>query len=65
MAVQLVSSAAAALIHLRLGVKYVAQPGGSVADGEVIEACNTYGMACFSVVGGDPWTVGKMEAASG
>lgn len=29
----------------RLGVKYVAQPGGSVADAEVIEACNTYGMA--------------------
>ena len=28
----------------RLGVKYVAQPGGSVADAEVIEACNTYGM---------------------
>eukprot|EP00442_Polarella_glacialis_P053704 CAMPEP_0115060724 /NCGR_PEP_ID=MMETSP0227-20121206/7615_1 /TAXON_ID=89957 /ORGANISM="Polarella glacialis, Strain CCMP 1383" /LENGTH=611 /DNA_ID=CAMNT_0002445955 /DNA_START=87 /DNA_END=1922 /DNA_ORIENTATION=- len=29
----------------RFGVKYVAQAGGSVADGEVIEACNTYGMA--------------------
>eukprot|EP00933_Yihiella_yeosuensis_P036828 TRINITY_DN30644_c0_g1_i1.p1 TRINITY_DN30644_c0_g1~~TRINITY_DN30644_c0_g1_i1.p1 ORF type:complete len:613 (-),score=175.43 TRINITY_DN30644_c0_g1_i1:74-1912(-) len=29
----------------RLGVKYVAQPGGSVADAEVIEACDTYGMA--------------------
>eukprot|EP00931_Biecheleriopsis_adriatica_P035649 TRINITY_DN2053_c0_g3_i2.p1 TRINITY_DN2053_c0_g3~~TRINITY_DN2053_c0_g3_i2.p1 ORF type:complete len:623 (-),score=174.72 TRINITY_DN2053_c0_g3_i2:64-1932(-) len=29
----------------RLGVKYVAQPGGSVADEEVIAACNTYGMA--------------------
>lgn len=29
----------------RLGVKYVAQPGGSVADEEVIGACNTYGMA--------------------
>ncbi|CAK9015745.1 unnamed protein product [Durusdinium trenchii] len=29
----------------RLGVKYVAQPGGSVADAEVIDACNTYGMA--------------------
>ena len=62
MAGQLVSSTAAALIHLRLGVKYVAQPGGSVADGEVIEACNTYGMACFLVVGGDPWSVGKIEA---
>jgi len=29
----------------KLGVKYVAQPGGSVADDEVIEACNTYGMS--------------------
>merc|ERR1712072_1643873 len=29
----------------KLGVKYVAQPGGSVADEEVIEACDTYGMA--------------------
>merc|ERR1712226_1481432 len=29
----------------KLGVKYVAQPGGSVADDEVIEACNTYNMA--------------------
>jgi len=28
----------------KLGVKYVAQPGGSVADEEVINACNTYGM---------------------
>merc|ERR1712166_1035367 len=28
----------------RLGVKYVAQPGGSVADAEVIGACDTYGM---------------------
>merc|ERR1712176_1230773 len=28
----------------KLGVKYVAQPGGSVADEEVIAACNTYGM---------------------
>merc|ERR1719198_643458 len=28
----------------RLGVKYVAQPGGSVADEEVISACNTYNM---------------------
>ena len=35
---------------LRLGVKYVAQPGGSVADAEVIEACNTYGMAWLPVV---------------
>jgi phosphoribosylaminoimidazolecarboxamide formyltransferase/IMP cyclohydrolase len=29
----------------KLGVKFVAQPGGSVADDEVIEACDTYGMA--------------------
>merc|ERR1711865_66007 len=28
----------------RLGVKYVAQPGGSVADAEVIGACDTYNM---------------------
>lgn len=27
-----------------LGVKFVAQPGGSVADDEVISACNGYGM---------------------
>lgn len=33
------------LLLARLGVKYVAQPGGSVADAEVIDACNTYGMA--------------------
>ena len=26
------------------GVKYVAQPGGSVRDGLVIEACNKYNM---------------------
>jgi len=29
----------------KLGVKYVAQAGGSVADEEVISACDTYGMA--------------------
>merc|ERR1719352_1879322 len=29
----------------KLGVKYVAQPGGSVADDEVVGACDTYGMA--------------------
>jgi phosphoribosylaminoimidazolecarboxamide formyltransferase/IMP cyclohydrolase len=29
----------------KLGVKYVAQPGGSVADAEVISACDTYKMA--------------------
>merc|ERR1712187_507112 len=33
----------------KLGVKFVAQPGGSVADAEVIEACDTYGMTmCFT-----------------
>lgn len=31
------------------GVKYVAQPGGSIRDQEVTDACNTYGMAmCFT-----------------
>eukprot|EP00928_Gymnodinium_smaydae_P008351 TRINITY_DN1303_c0_g1_i1.p1 TRINITY_DN1303_c0_g1~~TRINITY_DN1303_c0_g1_i1.p1 ORF type:complete len:613 (-),score=157.11 TRINITY_DN1303_c0_g1_i1:289-2127(-) len=29
----------------RLGVKFVAQPGGSVADAEVISACDAYGMS--------------------
>merc|ERR1719316_568297 len=29
----------------KLGVKYVAQPGGSVADDEVITSCEEYGMA--------------------
>lgn len=29
----------------KLGVSYVAQPGGSVQDAEVTEACNEYGMA--------------------
>mmetsp|Transcript_17220 Transcript_17220/g.48968 ORF Transcript_17220/g.48968 Transcript_17220/m.48968 type:complete len:614 (+) Transcript_17220:84-1925(+) len=28
----------------KLGVKYIAQPGGSVADEEVISACDGYGM---------------------
>merc|ERR1711897_56821 len=33
----------------KLGVKYVAQPGGSVADEEVIKACDSYGMTmCFT-----------------
>jgi AICAR transformylase/IMP cyclohydrolase PurH len=27
------------------GVRYVAQPGGSVRDDHVIETCNQYGMA--------------------
>ena len=31
------------------GVKYVAQPGGSVRDNQVIETCNKYGMTmCFT-----------------
>merc|ERR1711972_339757 len=30
---------------VKLGIKYVAQPGGSVADAEVIGACDAYGMA--------------------
>lgn len=29
---------------VKFGVKYVAQPGGSVADEEVISTCNSYGM---------------------
>eukprot|EP00536_Pseudo-nitzschia_multiseries_P011990 jgi/Psemu1/326643/estExt_fgenesh1_pg.C_4360005 len=29
----------------KLGVSYVAQPGGSVQDGQVTEACNEYGIA--------------------
>ena len=29
----------------RYGVKFVVQPGGSVQDAEVTEACNEYGMA--------------------
>ena len=33
----------------RSGVSYVAQPGGSVRDDQVIETCNKYGMAmCFT-----------------
>ena len=27
------------------GVKYVAQPGGSIRDQDVIDACNKHGMA--------------------
>jgi len=35
----------------KLGVSYVAQPGGSVQDGAVTEACNDYGIAmCFTGV---------------
>ena len=30
---------------VKSGVRYVAQPGGSVRDDAVIEACNRYGMA--------------------
>jgi len=29
----------------KLGVKYIAQPGGSVADAQVISSCDEYGMA--------------------
>ena len=33
----------------RSGVKYVAQPGGSVRDDNVIEACDKHGMVmCFT-----------------
>lgn len=35
----------------KLGVSYVAQPGGSVQDAQVTEACDEYGMAmCFTGV---------------
>ena len=27
------------------GVKYIAQPGGSIRDNDVIEACNKHGIA--------------------
>ena len=29
----------------KVGVKYIAQPGGSIADAEVVTACNEYGMS--------------------
>ena len=29
----------------RSGVRYIAEPGGSIRDGLVIEACNRYGIA--------------------
>ena len=33
----------------RSGVKYIAQPGGSIRDDNVIETCNKYNMAmCFT-----------------
>lgn len=33
----------------RSGVQYIAQPGGSIRDGEVIEACNKHNIAmCFT-----------------
>ena len=31
----------------RSGVKYIAQPGGSVRDDLVIQSCNDYGMVMF------------------
>ena len=31
----------------RSGVKYIAQPGGSIRDDLVIEACNEYGIAMY------------------
>ncbi len=36
----------------KIGVKYILQPGGSIADDEVIEACNEYDM-CMVFTGGD------------
>ena len=33
----------------QFGVKYILQPGGSVADDGIIEACNDYGiLMCMS-----------------
>jgi AICAR transformylase/IMP cyclohydrolase PurH len=33
----------------RSGVRYIAQPGGSIRDDNVIETCNKYGIAmCFT-----------------
>lgn len=33
----------------RSGVQYIAQPGGSIRDGEVIESCNKHNIAmCFT-----------------
>lgn len=32
-------------VALREGVTAIAEPGGSLRDGEVIEACNEYGAA--------------------
>ena len=33
----------------RSGVSYIAEPGGSVRDDQVIETCNKYGIAmCFT-----------------
>ena len=29
----------------KVGVEYIAQPGGSIADAEVIAACGEYGMS--------------------
>ena len=31
----------------RSGVKYIAQPGGSIRDDLVIEACNKYGIVMY------------------
>lgn len=32
----------------KIGVKYIVQPGGSIADEKVVEACNEYGMAMIN-----------------
>ena len=33
----------------RSGVRYIAEPGGSIRDGEVIECCDRLGIAmCFT-----------------
>ena len=33
------------------GVRYIAQPGGSIRDGQVVEACDDYGMVMVLVTG--------------
>jgi phosphoribosylaminoimidazolecarboxamide formyltransferase/IMP cyclohydrolase len=39
------------IFKIFFNLQYVAQPGGSVQDEQVTEACNEYGMAmCFTGV---------------
>ena len=46
----------------RSGVKYVAQPGGSVRDDNVIETCNKYGMVMsFTGIRSVPSLIGSFD----